>query len=244
MKRLTEDEKLLLEIKKVIKQIVKYKYTPAEFGVSYLYEYAKKNPKIHSKLPSGYEFGKFIKKKFLNGTLKGIIPNVGVDTLKPDDFRWYFHKEDKFEINNPVGMAEMVTCDCNFMEEGKTVQTIDGNWVRTGQEKLIWEKLISKHKVLKPQYEKIVRRNGEVKLCDFYIKNIETGKTFYWEHFGMTNDIQYLENMQKKRYWYKENGFSQVEEGGELIYTYYTDDKELIRDIDNYIELILEKADN
>jgi hypothetical protein len=76
------------------------------------------------------------------------------------------------------------------------------------------------------------------------IKNIETGKTFYWEHFGMTNDIQYLENMQKKRYWYKENGFSQVEEGGELIYTYYTDDKELIRDIDNYIELILEKADN
>lgn len=105
------------------------------------------------------------------------------------------------------------------------------------QEKEIYEKLLTCN-YLTVKYEFPVNRDGELKYPDFTIVNRINRKTYYWEHFGMTHASSYLDSMTQKIEWYKINGFRTVEEGGNLIFTIYSDLKKLQRDIDKYIEII------
>ena len=54
----------------------------------------------------------------------------------------------------------------------------------------------------------------------------------------MTNNELYKNKMAEKINWYKSNGFKTVENGGKLIYTYYTTDIEFAKNISKYIRLI------
>jgi hypothetical protein len=48
--------------------------------------------------------------------------------------------------------------------------------------------------------------------------------------------------MTDKIEWYRNNGFRNIEDGGNLIYTYYSTDNRLKKDVDKYLEKI--KATN
>ncbi|GGF44194.1 hypothetical protein GCM10011339_35870 [Echinicola rosea] len=80
--------------------------------------------------------------------------------------------------------------------------------------------------------------HGESKLADFFIWNRLTNKKFYWEHFGNTNSENYKEGIPEKIFWYKINGHKIAEKGGDLIYTYYVNENQFLKDIEKYINLI------
>ena len=56
----------------------------------------------------------------------------------------------------------------------------------------------------------------------------------------MTNNEQYKEGMAEAIRWYKLNGYKMVDDGGNLIYTYYSDEKVFNREILKYIKIVSE----
>lgn len=78
-------------------------------------------------------------------------------------------------------------------------------FVRSEGERMISEAL-AKHEI-GFFYEKplISKDNKSFKLPDFTFKY--NRKEFYWEHNGMMSNFDYAERTEKKRRWYKENGY-------------------------------------
>ncbi len=58
-------------------------------------------------------------------------------------------------------------------------------------------------------YEKELLLNEKTHYPDFTIARPRDGKIFYWEHFGMVDDPEYLKAMNKKIEEYRQNGISQ-----------------------------------
>lgn len=82
--------------------------------------------------------------------------------------------------------------------------TISGNLVRSKSEVLI-DALLSKNKI--PfRYECALQLNDIFVYPDFTIRHPQTGKFFYWEHFGCMDDPAYIKNVSKKLQLYASNG--------------------------------------
>lgn len=47
-----------------------------------------------------------------------------------------------------------------------------------------------------------------ITLPDFYCLNIRTRREFVWEHFGMMDDLDYVESVVRKTELYQESGIS------------------------------------
>ncbi len=60
----------------------------------------------------------------------------------------------------------------------------------------------------------------------------------------MTNNEVYKSKMADKIEWYKQNGFKTIENGGNLIFTYYSNANNLEKDTKKYIEIITKTAYN
>lgn len=72
---------------------------------------------------------------------------------------------------------------------------------------------------------------------DFTVKREKDGTLFYWEHFGMTNNVDYLESMQEKMAAYHQAG---ITPWNRLITTYDTENGSLdIRMLEALIRAIL-----
>lgn len=82
--------------------------------------------------------------------------------------------------------------------------TISGNLVRSKSEVLI-DALLSKNRI--PfRYECALQLNEMFLYPDFTIRHPQTGKFFYWEHFGCMDDPAYIRNVSKKLELYASNG--------------------------------------
>ena len=104
--------------------------------------------------------------------------------------RW---REESFETNPiPVGDTGLVT------ERGEVV--------RSRAEYMIANEL--KRSSAEYHYEKLLYLDGWGDVYpDFTVLNVRTGKMYFWEHLGMTNDPEYVQKNIRKIEAYMRNGY-------------------------------------
>ena len=95
-------------------------------------------------------------------------------------------------------------------------------YVRSKSEAMI-VKLLKQHQI-PYRYECKLVLNGIEMYPDFTIRHPKTGKIFYWEHFGLLNNPEYIKNMHTKMNTYTLNN---IMPGINLITTYETKDNPL-----------------
>ena len=94
-------------------------------------------------------------------------------------------------------------------------ETLDGNYVRSKSEAMIYHALYM-HKI--PfRYECALIVGGVTYYPDFTIRHPKTGKTFYWEHCGRMDDEKYSQKVFMKLHSFNTNG---IMPGVQLIVTY------------------------
>lgn len=111
--------------------------------------------------------------------------------------------------------------------EQLTQKTLSGHLVRSKSEALIDMFLYTNH--IPFRYECALEFENEnfVIYPDFTIRHPQTGKIFYWEHFGRADDPQYADNMLKKIKLYISHG---IIPSHQLITTFETKEQPLDMD--------------
>lgn len=103
--------------------------------------------------------------------------------------------------------------------EQLTHRTFAGNYVRSKSEVLI-DMILRNHQI--PfRYEAVLHLGETVLYPDFTIRHPETGKFYYWEHFGLMDDKNYVQTMHSKLKLYTTHG---IIPSMQLITTYETKD--------------------
>lgn len=119
--------------------------------------------------------------------------------------------------------------------EGLKHVTIKGNRVRSKSEAIIANEL-EMHEIFY-QYEKCLSINEHHYIPDFTIPRARDKRIIYWEHFGMLNDAQYVEAMDKKLRDYRSVG---IVPWHNLITTYDLPDGSIdVQDIDRIIKAFI-----
>ena len=95
-------------------------------------------------------------------------------------------------------------------------------FVRSKSEAMI-AKLLKQYQI-PYRYECKIVLNGMELYPDFMIRHPKTGEIFYWEHFGLLDNPEYVKNMHMKMNMYTANN---IMPGINLITTYETKDKPL-----------------
>lgn len=104
-------------------------------------------------------------------------------------------------------------------------KTISGNIVRSKSEALI-DTLLHVNQI--PfRYECALHLNGTILFPDFTIRHPVTGKTYYWEHFGLMDDTVYIKNAYSKLQLYTTHG---IVPSFQLITTFETAEHPLTSD--------------
>lgn len=113
-----------------------------------------------------------------------------------------------------------------FCPEGLTQKTENGEMVRSKSEVLIANYLL--HAKVPYIYELPLMLNNRIARPDFTVLNVPKRKILCWEHLGMIDDGEYLENALSKIDLYMNNGFYP---GRNLIITAETRKTQLNADI-------------
>ncbi len=103
--------------------------------------------------------------------------------------------------------------------EGLKQRTKDGNWVRSKSEQIIYNMLYDN--ALAFAYEMPFWLDGNRVEPDFCILSEKTGRLVIWEHFGLLNKGDYIQQAQRKMRLYHRTGYRV---GSDLIITYDRDD--------------------
>mgnify|MGYP005745411517 CR=1 FL=1 len=86
-------------------------------------------------------------------------------------------------------------------------------------------------------YEQGFEGHDHTAFPDFTIRNVDTDKTYIWEHFGMTNNENYLNRLPKKLEWFEKQGVKTVDRGGCLILTFYRKET-FFQEVTKFVQLI------
>jgi hypothetical protein len=240
METLPKEIKLLRHIKTILDELMKDRYTHVEIRLIELYEYLKHDELLLQEFPNTYAISRFLRAQHLGGIMKQIIPNYRVDTSDFRRFQWFFSREIAPKVANTIQSESFISKNM-YHKYGKQVLASNGEMLRSEQEKTIYECLLQ-YKELTIQYDFPITVKGETKIADFFIKNNNMGTTFIWEHFGMTNSENYMNEMTDKIDWYNLNGYKNGGREGNLIYTIYENDSSFYKDIEKFINLILRQS--
>lgn len=150
--------------------------------------------------------------------------------LVEDDFRTFIsmrrpEKSRLALINSSVfafnPLQEELLTMRNWYEEGKIHSTLSEFMVRSKSEVIIANMLVDEENGLgstNVEYEKpLLALDGTFYLPDFTIK--WRGKTYYWEHLGMLDNLKYKKRWEEKKQWYDKHFPGQLlltEEGTNL----------------------------
>jgi hypothetical protein len=63
-------------------------------------------------------------------------------------------------------------------------------------------------------YERQLKLNGATKYPDFTIEDMESGKTYFWEHCGMLHVPSYRRRWEEKLAWYRDQRILPYDDGG------------------------------
>ncbi len=235
METLPKNYTLLMEIERVLSEFLKSSGTPVEIRSTELYEVISKNSLLKSEFPANKGFNQFLREQHDNGIMPSFI-SYRVDTTNKRFYQWHFRRKPSVAKPNPIN-NETIEGTFNYYRNSKTNIAADGIKLNSNQEVFIYERLKKcSHLLIKIEYP--VSVCGETKFVDFIIQNLLNRREFLWEHFGMTNSEHYKSKMTEKIEWYKNNGFELIENGGNLIYTYYSNDHEFQKDVDRHIDHI------
>lgn len=106
---------------------------------------------------------------------------------------------------------------CNKHEESLKIKGTQGKRLRSKSEAII-DMLLYKNRIPFRYEEKLVL-GGITIYPDFVIRHPVTGEYYYWEHFGMMDDTEYINHACQKIKLYCENG---ILPSVNLITTYET----------------------
>ena len=99
-----------------------------------------------------------------------------------------------------------------FREYGLVHITAKGHRVRSKSEVIIANLLYAKS--IEYEYEKPLTSNGLTRRPDFTVYDKRTGRTYYWEHLGMMDNVQYRHDWTSKLLWLRDQGILPIQEGG------------------------------
>lgn len=194
-----------------------------------VYDYITHKEPFRTEFPTPESFSRF-------------IPNCHADTTVHHHYQWYFYPParnvNRITVPEDKNEAVTVTCQNDMMPWGRRFVASNGVAVRSTQELHIINKLLSA-KELVIFYERPLELGGHKRYPDFTIYNRRNSKLFYWEHFGMTGNAAYADEMVEKIRWYKRNGYNDIADGGSLIVTIYHDDNQFTTLTDKKIAAIL-----
>lgn len=126
----------------------------------------------------------------------------------------------------------------NPIKNSLEILTDNQERVRSKSEKIIADRLFALG--IPYKYEEALMLGGKVVFPDFTVLNTRTRKTFYWEHFGMIDDPEYLEKALKKVELYGKND---IIVGENLLITYETRNQPLLSsNVEVIIQNHLKKA--
>ena len=103
--------------------------------------------------------------------------------------------------------------------EQLTHKTFSGSYVRSKSEVLI--DMVLRNYKIPFRYEAVLQLGDTAIYPDFTIRHPQNGKFFYWEHFGLMDDKNYVQNMHFKLKLYTSHG---IIPSIQLITTFETKD--------------------
>jgi hypothetical protein len=209
-----------------------------------IYEYLKHKEDIRKRFSSAKEFGKFMKYMHLHyaSVMKKWIAYKVVDT-NPDFLQWYFYPQERSMIkrttDSNMNLAKTVIHEKHLKSGRRIHRASNGQYVRSRQELHIYNTLLAE-KDFAVYYERPLIANGEKRFPDFTIHNTKTRTVFYWEHFGLSENEEYMENMTEKIVWYQGQRIFKVEDGGRFIATIFVNENQFVELVDQMIGMMHE----
>ncbi len=231
MKVSDSDYSMLKKIDSEIDLFFSASFSSKEVRSTDIYDFIKFKEPFKKRFHSGIDFNRFLRRMEQSGLLKAVIPNISVDTSNSSFYQWRFYR--KTTSNSNDVNADSVETNFRFFKGNKTVLANDGVMLRSLQEKYIYNRLLNEKEFLVYYERKLKERYP-----DFTIANKNTKVVYIWEHFGMTNNIQYLEKIDERLEWYRSHGYKYIENGGRLVVTFYKNDNEFESTVERIIELM------
>lgn len=220
----TELDTLLLNSKEV------------EISAKSLFEYVSKKNPFKEYFDGSIHFSRYLRSMHSEDELRQFVPNYEVDTSIHHHWKWKFFKLTKQNINSIQATYQL--SNNKYINWKKVYTAKNGEKLRSEQELFIYNKLLG-CKEFEIAYEAPLNQKGEEQIYpDFRILNKHSNKTYYWEHFGMTDNEEYKEGMTERIARYKAKGRVLLEEGGNVICTYYSDNNSLQNQVIKFINKI------
>ena len=165
--------------------------------------------------------------KHLNQELKAIeqylkhhnskADQIEQDFINSKEYKNLLHLDNPSISNEIQEWARAEYPKYELYPEGLIYNTYSGIKVRSKSESMI-EMFLSKNKI--PFRYECLLQLGEIDVHpDFTIMHPKTGEIYYWEHFGLIDDLKYNKNAMSKLHAYTMNG---ILPGNQLITTYET----------------------
>lgn len=242
MRKLPRQYVLLKRINNCITELFSTEGRTKTLRLVDVYDYLTHKDEFRREFPTPESFSRFMRRMYDEGVLKQFIKNCEADTSVWHHYQWYFYPPVR-SVNRsttPADKNEAVTVmpKEEIMRWGKRFMASNGVMVRSAQELHIINRLL-KEKSLAVFYERPLELDKHVRYPDFTIYNTVTGRIFYWEHFGMTGNASYADEMVEKIRWYKRLGYSELKDGGSLVVTIYHDEDQFVALTSSTISAIL-----
>jgi hypothetical protein len=241
MKKMPKDILLLRELKiKVDDYFIKCNTKKVARSTD-IYDYVHNKEPFKKEFQNARDFGRFLRRTHDKGFFTQLIPNSTVDTSIPTLYQWRFYPldnplKDRSTIDEKNLASSHLTTNSLFSDNKQYIAS-NGTKVRSKQELFIINKLLSEES-LDIYYERPLKVDTYAKFPDFTVVNKKTKTVFHWEHFGINNNSEYSDKMTSKVQWYRDKGYRLIEEGGNLIITYFENDKKLYDSVASIIETI------
>ena len=216
---------LLESIKRKLLSLLARKEDGIELDFNEVYLAFKKDPFFKQHFKHRNDLHSFLLHEHKRGALASGSLNYSAPSR---GMEWKFFIEDQFAENTQP--CSRVT----FSEEDHLILATDGSVLHSKLECCIYEKLLSKEQ-LQVWFDYPVDEHGNHGRANFYIKHIESGNFYFWEH--MHSDLG-EDNITERKQWFKDQGFYPIEEHGQIIFTNEKQFETFDQKIEEYIDLL------
>lgn len=242
---MTEIKKLPLEYK-LLKMIAGYidnyfasmEY-PKAVRANDIYNFLSCKDDFKKYISDSTQFSRFIRDMHRKGIMKQFIDNYDVDTTLHYHYKWHFYPRGKDLKTNTLKPdcinAKVHASTNNYKSKHKSFEAVNGVKVRSLQELHIMNRLLIQNDFV-VYYERLLIAGEQERYPDFTVHNTKTDTVFYWEHFGLSENARYAEEMAEKINWYQRIGIKNIEDGGRFIGTIFINESHFAKLVDDLIE--------
>lgn len=239
LKKLPWEYKLLKITAKYIDDYFTAMEHPKAACANDIYKFLSRKDDFKKYISDSIQFSRFIRDMHKKGLMKQFIDNYDVDTSLPYYYKWHFYPRVKL-IETGIQKTNCTNAKVyegtnNYKSKHKLFEAANGVNVRSLQELYIMNQLLAQ-KDFEVYYERQLIAEEHERYPDFTIHNKKTDTVFYWEHFGLSEDASYAEEMAEKIGWYQRIGINNIEYGGRFIGTIFINEVHFTKLVDDLIE--------